>query len=110
MYSVGEDGVGLTKFDFLGIRNLTILANAVELVKKTRGIKLDIETIPLDDKKTYEMLTRGDTEATFQLNGAGMTRFLKELQAHNHPRHQRDGGALPPGPDAIYPAVHRAQA
>ena len=80
MYSVGEDGVGLTKFDFLGIRNLTILASAVSLIKKLRGTELDIETIPLDDKKTYEMLTRGYTEATFQLNGAGMTRFLKELK------------------------------
>ncbi|HVZ76304.1 MAG TPA: DNA polymerase III subunit alpha [Candidatus Paceibacterota bacterium] len=80
MYSVGEDGVGLTKFDFLGIRNLTILASAVELVETIRGTTLDIEAIPLDDKKTYEMLTRGDTEATFQLNGAGMTRFLKELR------------------------------
>ncbi len=80
MYSVGEDGVGLTKFDFLGIRNLTILANAVRLVELTRGIKLDIEAIPLDDKKTYAMLTAGDTEATFQLNGQGMTRFLKELK------------------------------
>ncbi len=80
MYSVGEDGVGLTKFDFLGIRNLTILANAVSLVNKLRGTTLDIETIPMDDPKTFEMLTRGDTEATFQLNGAGMTRFLKELK------------------------------
>jgi DNA polymerase-3 subunit alpha len=80
MYSVGEDGVGLTKFDFLGIRNLTILASAVTLVKKLRGINLDIEAIPFDDKKTYDMLTRGDTEATFQLNGAGMTRFLKDLK------------------------------
>ncbi len=80
MYSVGEDGVGLTKFDFLGIRNLTILASAVALVNRIRGTNLDIETIPFDDKKTYAMLTSGDTEATFQLNGAGMTRFLKELQ------------------------------
>jgi DNA polymerase III subunit alpha len=80
MYSVGEDGVGLTKFDFLGIRNLTILANAVKLVNKLRGASLDIETIPLNDKKTFDMLTRGDTEATFQLNGSGMTRFLKELR------------------------------
>jgi DNA polymerase-3 subunit alpha len=80
MYSVGEDGVGLTKLDFLGIRNLTILADAVALVEKTRGIKIDIEAIPLDDKKTFEMLTLGQTEATFQLNGSGMTRFLKELK------------------------------
>ncbi len=80
MYSVGEDGAGLTKFDFLGIRNLTILASAVALVEKTRGIVLDIEAIPLDDKLTFDMLTRGETEATFQLNGSGMTRFLKELK------------------------------
>lgn len=80
MYSVGEDGVGLTKFDFLGIKNLTMLADAVELIKTTRGKHIDIEAIPLDDTKTFEMLTRGETEATFQLNGAGMTRFLKELK------------------------------
>jgi len=80
MYSVGEDGVGLTKFDFLGIKNLTILADAVARVKQTRGVNLDIENIPLDDKKTYEMLARGETYGTFQLNGSGMTRWLKELQ------------------------------
>lgn len=80
MYSVGEDGVGLTKFDFLGIRNLTILASAVKLVHEIRGEVIDIETIPLNDAKTFEMLTRGETEATFQLNGQGMTRFLKELR------------------------------
>jgi len=80
MYSVGEDGVGLTKFDFLGIRNLSILASAVVLIEATRGIAIDIENVPLEDKKTYAMLTRGETEGTFQLNGAGMTRFLKELK------------------------------
>ena len=81
MYSV-ED-VGLLKFDFLGIRNLAILADAVEIVEATRGKRIDIENIPLDDAKTYEMLARGETEATFQLNGSGMTRFLKELRASN---------------------------
>jgi DNA polymerase-3 subunit alpha len=80
MYSVGEDGVGLTKFDFLGIKNLAILADAVRRVEETRGVKLDIETIPLDDAQTYRMLARGDTEGTFQLNGSGMTRWLKDLR------------------------------
>ncbi len=80
MYTVGEDGVGLTKFDFLGIKNLSILADAIRRVEETRGIKLDIEQIPLDDPKTFAMLARGDTEGTFQLNGSGMTRWLKELQ------------------------------
>ncbi len=80
MYSVGEDGVGLTKFDFLGIRNLTILASAVALVEKIHGITVDIEDIPLDDRKTFAMLARGETEGTFQLNGAGMTKWLVELR------------------------------
>ncbi len=80
MYSVGEDGAGLTKFDFLGIRNLTILASAVKLVEKTRGIEVDMENIPLDDRRTFAMLARGETEGTFQLNGAGMTKWLVELR------------------------------
>jgi DNA polymerase-3 subunit alpha len=80
MYSVGEDGVGLLKFDFLGIKNLSILADAVERVKKIENITIDIENIPLDDKKTFEMLARGETIGLFQLNGSGMTRFLVELK------------------------------
>ncbi|MHB8913695.1 MAG: DNA polymerase III subunit alpha [Minisyncoccota bacterium] len=80
MYSVGEDGVGLTKFDFLGIKNLAILADAIARVKETRGIDIDIETIPIDDEKTYKMLAKGDTEGVFQLNGSGMTRWLKDLR------------------------------
>ncbi|MCU0660465.1 MAG: DNA polymerase III subunit alpha [Candidatus Pacebacteria bacterium] len=83
MYAVGEDGVGLTKFDFLGIRNLSILEAAIRLVKKLRDIDIDIEKIPLDDKRTFAMLTRGDTEGLFQLNGSGMTRYLKELRPSN---------------------------
>ena len=81
MYSITDDGgVGLLKFDFLGIKNLAILADTVAMVKDTRGIKVDIENIPIDDRKTYEMLARGDTEGVFQLNGSGMTRWLKELR------------------------------
>jgi DNA polymerase-3 subunit alpha len=80
MYTVGEDGVGLTKFDFLGIRNLTILGDAVDLVKLHRGIDMDIEKIPLDDKKTFAILSRGETVGLFQLNGGGMTKWLMELR------------------------------
>ncbi|MBY0294210.1 DNA polymerase III subunit alpha, partial [Patescibacteria group bacterium] len=81
MYSVEE--AGLLKFDFLGIRNLAILAHAVDLVEKITGDRVDIENIPVDDKQTFEMLARGETEGTFQLNGAGMTRYLKELRPSN---------------------------
>jgi DNA polymerase-3 subunit alpha len=82
MYSITDEygGVGLLKFDFLGIKNLAILADAVDRVRNTQGIIIDIETIPIDDKKTFEMLARGETEGTFQLNGSGMTRYLKELR------------------------------
>ncbi len=80
MRSVGEDGVGLLKFDFLGIRNLAILADAVERVARNRGVHIDIEHIPFDDEKTFAMLARGETMGLFQLNGAGMTQFLQELK------------------------------
>lgn len=80
MHAVGEDGVGLLKFDFLGLKNLAIVGNTLKLAKKVYDIDIDADTIPLDDTKTYDMLARGETAATFQLNGSGMTRFLKELQ------------------------------
>jgi len=80
MHSVGEDGVGLLKFDFLGIKNLAILADAVKRVRKIRGIEVDIENIPLDDPKTFDVLARGETMGLFQLNGSGMTAFLKQLK------------------------------
>lgn len=74
------EDAGLLKFDFLGIKNLSILSDAVARVKETQGIDIDIENIPLNDPKTFTMLSRGETEGTFQLNGSGMTRFLKELR------------------------------
>lgn len=80
MYTVGEDGVGLTKLDFLGIRNLAILEDAVRLVREHRGITIDIERIPFDDKKTFSMLASGQTEGLFQLNGSGMTKHLMDLK------------------------------
>jgi DNA polymerase-3 subunit alpha len=78
MYSA-EDA-GLLKFDFLGIRNLAILADAISLVKKFYDVDIDINRIPLNDKKTFELLASGQTEGLFQLNGSGMTRYLKELK------------------------------
>lgn len=74
------EDVGLMKMDILGIRNLSILGNAIKLVKTIRNIDIDIKSIPLEDKKTFEMLSRGETMGTFQLNGSGMTKFLRELK------------------------------
>jgi DNA polymerase-3 subunit alpha len=78
MYTI-EDA-GLLKFDFLGIRNLTILGDAIALTKERYGVVVDIENISLEDEKTFSMLARGETMGLFQLNGSGMTRFLKELK------------------------------
>lgn len=80
MRSVDEDNAGLLKFDFLGIRNLAILADAVKMVKILKNIEVDIENIPIDDKKTFEMLGRGETVGLFQLNGTGMTKHLIDLK------------------------------
>ena len=74
------EDAGLLKFDFLGIRNLSILGDAVRLAKERYGVEIDLDRIPLDDKKTFIMLAHGETMGLFQLNGAGMTRYLKELK------------------------------
>ena len=74
---------GVLKMDFLGIRNLSILGNAIKLVKERYGVEIDLQKIPWDDKKTYEMLARGETAGVFQLSGGGMTRYLKELRPTN---------------------------
>lgn len=76
----GCEDVGLVKFDILGIRNLSILNAAVDIVEKETGEKVDLAHLPLDDKKTFTMLTRGDTMGAFQLGGPGMTKWLKELK------------------------------
>jgi DNA polymerase-3 subunit alpha len=76
MYSVGEDGVGLLKFDFLGIKNLAILAESVKRVARIRNIEVDIENVPVDDTLTFEMLARGETMGVLQIGGSGMKHYL----------------------------------
>ncbi len=82
MHSIADEygGVGLVKIDVLGIRNLSILGAARDLIQKERQIKIDLLKIPIDDKKTFEMLAKGQTMGTFQLGGTGMTKWLKELR------------------------------
>lgn len=72
--------IGLLKMDFLGLANLTMLERAVKNVEEVRGLRLDLGALPLDDQRAYEMLARGETNSVFQLEGAGMTRYLKELR------------------------------
>ncbi|MGH6838099.1 MAG: DNA polymerase III subunit alpha [Methylocella sp.] len=74
------EAAGLVKFDFLGLKTLTIVANCVKLLKR-RGIAVDLAKIPLDDKQTYAMLERGETVGVFQLESAGMRKALVDMRA-----------------------------
>ena len=77
--SVAESA-GLLKMDFLGLRTLTIIKDALKHVKNRHQIEIDIDAIPLDDKKTYELFQRGETNGIFQFESAGMQKYLKELK------------------------------
>ncbi len=72
--------LGLLKMDFLGLTSLTILDRAVQMVEQTKGIGIDIHRLPLDDRKTFELLSSGKTTDVFQLESAGMQRYIKELK------------------------------
>ena len=74
------EAAGLVKFDFLGLKTLTVLQKAVELIKRGRGIDLDLSKVPLDDKASYELLARADTVGVFQLESTGMRESLKKLK------------------------------
>ena len=82
MYSVVDEygGIGLLKFDMLGLTNLSVLSDAVSRVKQRLSVEIDLDRIPLDNTKTYEMLARGETLGVFQMAGSGMTAYLKDLQ------------------------------
>ena len=71
---------GLIKMDFLGLKTLSIIKEAVANIKQTHGIDLDIDSIPIDDKKTYDLYSRGQTIGTFQFESTGMQRYLRELK------------------------------
>lgn len=74
------ESVGLIKMDFLGLKNLTIIKDALDTIKKTRGIDLDIDRIPIDDKETYKLFQEGATIGTFQFESGGMQKYLRELK------------------------------
>lgn len=80
-YSMGPiEELGLLKMDFLGLSNLTTIKNALRIIKKVHNKEINIDELPLDDTATYELLQRGDSTGVFQLESAGMKRYLKELK------------------------------
>ncbi len=74
------DDLGLLKVDFLGLATLTIMAEACDLIKKRRGVDLNLNNIPVDDPQTFELLGRGETAGVFQVEGAGMRRYLVQMK------------------------------
>ncbi|MFA6184068.1 MAG: DNA polymerase III subunit alpha [Parcubacteria group bacterium] len=75
--------IGLLKMDFLGLKNLTIIQNAINIIEKTKGVKINIDDIPLDDEATYKLLQAAHTTGVFQLESSGMKRYLKQLKPNN---------------------------
>ena len=74
------EDLGLLKMDFLGLKNLSIISTAQKIIKRTYGVDVDLSKLGLDDKKAYELLARGDSTGVFQLESAGMKRYLRELK------------------------------
>jgi DNA polymerase-3 subunit alpha len=74
------ENAGVLKMDFLGLKTLTILKDALALIKRNHGREIDLDTLPLDDQKTYELYQRGDTNGTFQFESPGMQKYLRELK------------------------------
>ncbi|QNH63111.1 DNA polymerase III subunit alpha [Hymenobacter sediminicola] len=77
------ESAGMLKMDFLGLKTLTIIVDAINLIEKNHGVKIDIDEIPIDDQKTYELYQRGDTIGTFQFESEGMRMYLKDLKPTN---------------------------
>jgi len=107
-YDMGAvEKIGLLKMDFLGLSYLTILDRALEIIRRSRGIEVDLKAIPLDDPATFDLLARGETVGVFQLEGAGMTRYLRELRPTRLEDIMAMVALFRPGPMANIPSFIR---
>src|ERR1700681_4465754 len=102
MKAVGD--IGLLKIDFLGLQNLDIISTCLRLVKEARAIEIDIEKIPFDDAKTFELLSNGDTHGVFQFEGAGMRRLLMDMRPQRFEDVSAAVALFRPGPMVNIPA------
>lgn len=107
MYTVGEDGVGLLKIDLLGLRNLTIIQESLRFIKNNQEKNIDLSTLSFEDKKTYELLSSGETTGIFQLESAGMRRYIKDLKPTSIFDLQAMVALYRPGPMANIPEFIR---
>jgi len=97
------ENAGVIKMDFLGLKNLTIIKNALEMIKQNKGIELDIDNIPLDDQKTYQLYQKGETNGTFQFESPGMQKYLRELKPDRFDDLIAMNALFRPGPMAYIP-------
>jgi DNA polymerase III subunit alpha len=95
------EGLGLLKMDFLGLRNLTIMSDAVRAVEANRKIKIDLLSLPLTDKPTYELLSRGDTLGVFQFDSSGYRTLLRTMKPDNFEDISALGALYRPGPMGV---------
>lgn len=100
--SIIEDA-GVIKMDFLGLKTLTIIKNALFLIRQNHGIEIDIEEVPLDDKKTFELYQHGATIGTFQFESPGMQKYLRELKPDKFGDLIAMNALYRPGPIAYIP-------
>ena len=104
------EAAGLVKFDFLGLKTLTVLQKALELIKAGRGVDIDLATLPLDDTKSYELLAKADTAGVFQLESTGMRESLKRLKPDRFGDIIAMVALYRPGPMDNIPDLHPPQA
>ena len=97
------EDAGVIKMDFLGLKTLTIIKNALEMIKANHGVDIVIDDIPLDDEKTYEIYQKGETIATFQFESPGMQKYLKELKPDQFADLIAMNALYRPGPMAYIP-------
>jgi DNA polymerase-3 subunit alpha len=97
------ESAGVIKMDFLGLKTLSIIKNALQLIKQNHGVEIDIDTIPLDDKKTFELYQQGATIGTFQFESPGMQKYLRELKPDKFGDLIAMNALYRPGPIAYIP-------
>jgi DNA polymerase-3 subunit alpha len=102
MKAVGD--IGLLKIDFLGLQNLDIISTCLRLLKEHRGLEINIDDLPFDDAKTYELISTGDTHGVFQLEGAGMRRMLMDMRPQSFSDVSAAVALFRPGPMVNIPA------
>jgi DNA polymerase III subunit alpha len=109
-YSMGPiEEIGLLKMDFLGLRNLDVIEDAIDIIRRSRGEKVDMEAIPIDDAKTYEMLARGDSTGVFQFESEGMRDALRKVGPTEFADLVALGALYRPGAMAYIPAYAKGK-